>query len=231
MFLNRHDRSRSDWFMIALLSAGGVASAQDFARVESAPSFDHNGKPRYLQANYGFTTSNNCVRATPHPPSVIGIDPDTRALLVPGEAVSQSGFGVMHFFKDGRLTLEATASEVNLSQSAPGSLPQTTGLVGACSGTYTLSSGNKVAVHFDCHVDVTTQGVSFDLGPTNAEGFISENGMSVNLNQKDALQTVTLALPNGATLVSERVCVQRFALNRIGGASTGGYSKATAEGE
>jgi hypothetical protein len=215
MFFKRHGRSRSGWLTIAILSTGGVALAQDFAGVESAQSPNHNGKPRYLQAHYGFTTANNCVRATPHPPSIIGIDPDTRALLVPGEAVTQSGFGVMHFYKDGRLALDATATEVNLSQSAPGAFPQTAGLVGTCKGTYTLSNGNKVAVHFNCHVDITTQGVSFDLGPTNAEGFISENGMSINLNQKDDLQTVRLALPNGATLVSERTCVQRFALNKI----------------
>jgi len=230
MFFNRNSHGRIGRLAILAFAAAGMASAQDFTDNEAVQSLRH-GKPKLFQADYGFRTSNNCVRAIPHPPSLIGIDPDTRALLVPGEVVSQGGGGVMHFFRDGRLTVDATASEVNLSQVAPGAFPQTDGLVGTCRGSYTLSSGNRVSLHFNCHVDIPSQGVSFDLGPTNAEGFISENGVAVNLNQTDDLQTVTLKLPNGATLVSERVCVQSFALTRISSNSKGTYSKASTDEE
>jgi hypothetical protein len=175
----------------------------------------HHGQQRFLQGDYGFTTSNSCVRALPHPPSIVGIDPDTRQLLVPGEAVSQSGLGVMHFFRDGRMRLEATASEVNFNANQAGMTPSTTGLDGTCTGTYTLGRGNKLTVFFNCHVDIPQQGVSFDLGPVESEGFVNEDGRTINLNQKDNIQTVTLFLPNGNQLVSERVCTQRFALTKL----------------
>lgn len=220
MLFTTNALARCGCLAIAVFAAAGIASAQDFSGNEAAQTLRHS-KPKFFQADYGFTTSNNCVRATPHPPSVVGIDPVTRALRVPGEVVSQAGGGVMHFHRNGRLTLEATASEVNQSQLAQGALPQTAGLDGRCEGTYTLSTGNRISFSFNCRVDIPSQGVSFDLGPTNAEGFISEDGTSMNLSQTDDLQTVTLALPNGATLVSERLCVQRFSLSKISGNSRG----------
>lgn len=219
MVSNKQGRNHRVWLTVTLICAAGAAWAQDEAQSQAEPqavqSANKSGIGKLFRVDYGFTTANNCVAATPHPASVTGIDPDTRVLLVPGQAITQSGGGVMHFFRDGTLTLNATAAQVNLSLNAPGDAPQTTGLVGTCKGSYTLSSGNQIATHFNCHVNITTTGVSFDLGPTNTHGFISTDGSSINLNQDDNLQTVTLALPNGATLVSERTCVQRFALNKV----------------
>jgi hypothetical protein len=215
MVATRNFHNRQVWLTVALFCAAGVAWGQEPAEKESAHATNRSGMGRLHQVDYGFTTANNCVAAVPHPPTVTGIDPNTRALLVPGQAITQSGGGVMHFFRDGTLTVDATAAQVNLSLNAPGDSPQTTGLVGTCSGSWTLSSGNKLATHFNCHVNITTQGVSFDLGPTNTQGFISIDGSSINLDQDDNLQIVTLMLPNGAKVVSERTCVQRFALNKV----------------
>ena len=200
---SKHSRA-AGWVIAALLATGSAAQA-----------YDSDSKFRYLEGNYGFTTSNNCVRAIPHPPSIVGIDPNTRQLLVPGEAIAQSGLGVMHFFKNGTMTLEATASEVNLDKIAAGDFPSTPGLDGTCRGTYTLAAGNKVTLLFNCHIDIPSTGVSFDLGPTEAVGFMGDRSRSMNLSQKENIQTVTLFLPNGAMLKSERVCVQRFALNKL----------------
>jgi len=230
----RNGRSHQVWLTVALCSAAGVALAQEPAGVSAAAEsadaaaaqgvvatdfFGADNRSELGKAyrvDYGFTTANNCVRATPHPPSIVGIDPDTRVLLVPGQAITQSGGGVIHLFRDGTLTLEATASEVNFAQNAPGDSPQTTGLDGTCKGSWSRSKGNAIQTHFNCHIDIPSQHVSFDLGPTNTHGFINTDGSSINLNQDDDLQKVTLSLPNGAKLVTERVCTQRFALNRVG---------------
>jgi hypothetical protein len=215
MFAKRQGRNYRVWLTVAVFCAAGATWAQEQADTHAAQSTNASGIGKFFRVDYGFTTANNCVSATPHPPSVVGIDPDTRMLLVPGQAITQSGGGVMHFFRDGTLMLTANAAQVNLSLNAPGDAPQTSGLDGTCSGSYTLSSGNQITTHFNCHVNIGTTGVNFDLGPTNTHGFISTDGSSINLNQDDNLQTVTLHLPSGANLVAERTCVQRFALNKV----------------
>ena len=68
---------------------------------------------------------------------------------------------------------------------------------------------------FNCHITIVGTGVSFDLGPTEIVGFIGDHGLSMNLNQKENIQTATLFLPNGTVLKSERMCVQHFALDKL----------------
>lgn len=215
MFSKKQSRNYRVWLTVAAFCAAGAVWADEQADTSSAQSSNSSGIGKLFRVDYGFTTANNCVAVAPHSPSVIGIDPTTRALLVPAHAINQSGGGIFHFFRDGTLTLDANAAQVDLSLTAPGDSPQTLGLLGKCKGSWTLASGNQIQTHFNCHVDIGTAGGSFDLGPTNTHGFISSDGSSINLNQDDNLQTVNLHLPNGAELVSERTCVQRFALNKV----------------
>ena len=193
------------WVIVALLSVGSTA----------AWAGDGGGELQYLQGDYGLTTVSNCVRALPHPPSIVGLDPNTRQLLVPGEAVAQSGSGVMHFYKDGRAIFKGTASELDIDKTTTSDIPSIPGLTLDCDGTYILASGNKMTLLVTCRVGVPNAGISFEVKPVEAEGFVGSHGRSINLNQKQNVQIVTFTLPNGAELKSERVCAQRFDLSKL----------------
>ena len=175
---------------------------------------DGGGELQYLQGDYGLTTVSNCVRALPHPPSIVGLDPNTRQLLVPGEAVAQKGSGVMHFYKDGRVIFKSIASELNLDKKTIGDIPSISGFAVDCDGTYNLASGNKMTFLLTCGVDTPSAGISFKV-QVEAEGFVGSHGRLINLNQKQNVQIVTFTLPNGVELKSERVCAQRFDLNKL----------------
>lgn len=196
---------RAGWVIAGMLAFGSPA-------VQSDDGSDDN--VRYLRGDYGFTASNNCVRALPHAPSAVGMDPHTLQLLLPGESIAQSGSGVMHFHEDGTMSLEAAVVEVNLSKTGAGDVPGTPELHGTCSGTYALAPKNRVTISGSCHIDLPTGG-GFNVAPVTAEGFVGDRGRSIHLNSTGGLQMVTFALPNGVELKSERVCGQRWAFDKL----------------
>ncbi len=197
-------RTAIAWMLAAFFLGGSTVANELHVRA----------KARHLQGSYGLTTLSMCLRAQPHPPSVVGMDPVTRQLLLPAEATTQSGSGVMHFFRDGRARLEGTATEVDLNQNNAGNVPSIPGLTLVCSGTHRVEAGNRFVLQASCRVSIPG-GPSFDVAPVEAEGFIAEDDRSIELVQKDNIQTISFALPDGNTLISERVCAQRFSLEKV----------------
>jgi hypothetical protein len=156
-----------------------------------------------------------CLRALPHPVSDVGIDPDTRQLLLPGQTTTQSGSGVMHFSKDGRARFSGRASEIDLGELDVGDVPSIPGLTLTCNGTHSINRGNQFTLLASCTVTSPQTGASFAVTPVEADGPISDDATSIELTQRANVQTIQFALPDGSELKSERVCTQRFTLVKL----------------
>jgi hypothetical protein len=191
--------------VLALLPvAGTVANEQDDPAVQ------------HLEGNYGLSTVSECLRSVVHPASEVGIDPVTHTLLLPTVTTTQSGSGVMHFFRDGRAQFSGRATEVDWSELGVGHIPSIPGLTLTCSGTQAVSQpGNKLTLLASCTVVQPSSGASFSVTPVQAEGTFSSDRTSIELNEISNQQTINFKFPDGSTAQSDRVCTQRFTLVKL----------------
>lgn len=203
MALSRRSRQTIGWMAVALLPvSGGVA-------------IGHDAQVLHLEGDYGLSTVSECLRTVVHPPSVVGIDPTTHKFLLPTVTTTQSGSGVMHFFRDGRAQFSGTATEVDWSELEVGHIPSIPGLTLTCSGTQDVSSGNTFTLHASCTVVQPSSGASFTVSPVLAQGTFSNDRTSIELNEISDLQNILFNFPGGGTANSERMCTQRFTLVRV----------------
>lgn len=203
MTRSKRGRRATSWIAAALLPAASTIANE------------HGSVVHHLQGDYGLTTVSVCLRALPHPVSEVGIDPDTRQLLLPGQRTTQSGSGIMHFSRDGRARFSGRASEIDLDELEAGSVPSIPGLTLVCNGTHGVKPGNNFTLLASCTVTSPQSGAKFAVTPVEADGFISDDGTSIELTQRANVQTIRFSLPDGSELQSERVCTQSFALVKL----------------
>jgi hypothetical protein len=173
---------------------------------------------RNLIGKFGWTTQQVCVRTLPNPPGVQQIDPNPpNQLNVPAEIVSMAGVGTATFNRDGTMHIDAgsTANELRQSQTAPGDTPMTNGLSPVCDGTYSIDPTNRAKVDWNCHITTPTPGLVIAAGPVNWDGWVADDGRTIDLNLKGTLQTLTFQMNGTPVSAVQRLCIQRFVFHKL----------------
>ena len=204
-------------------ASGDLEADRDAARSERDDRDSSNApkRVRRLNATYGFTTQQTCVRTVPNPPGIDQIDPNPpHALNVPAEIVGMTGQGTGTFKPDGTMTLNlgAWANELRHSQMAPGNTPMSGGFVPQCAGTYSIGPDNRAKVDFNCRIDLQNQpGLHIEAGPVNWDGWVAENGNTLDMNLLGTVQRLTFKTNDTNTAVAEvqRLCIQRMVFHRL----------------
>ncbi|MGH8760648.1 MAG: hypothetical protein ACREVW_14240 [Burkholderiales bacterium] len=171
-----------------------------------------------LRGEYGFTTQQNCVRTPFLPPGVSGFDPSTLQLLVDGEVAEAVGSGVMHFRKNGSVTVAAGGTDVLENQISTGQMPVVPGTEYTCSGTYAVAPNKQqVTVTFPlCVVKTNSPGVTVTVGPLEFEGYVGTKRRAINLSMLNGnIQTVTIAVGGSVVEQRERICTQTLTLDKL----------------
>jgi hypothetical protein len=173
--------------------------------------------PGFLRGEYGFTTTQNCVRTPFMPPSAAGFDPATRKLLVAGEVAQAAGSGVMEFDREGIVTVTAGGTEVVESQLAPGQTPVIPGTEYTCIGSYVVYPDSQVTVSLpSCVVKNNTPGVTVTVGPLELEGYVGKGRNTIHLSLLAAsIQTVAVTAGGNVLQKRERICTQSLSLTRL----------------
>lgn len=209
--------------LIGLPAAAGDDSERSYSDFGDFFKPDHDaGAPkriRSLKGKYGWTTQQVCVRTVPNPPGIDQIDPNPpNALNVPGEIVSMTGVGTAVFKPDGTMHIDAGswASELRHSKMAPGDTPMSSGFAPVCDGTYSIGADNRAKVDWDCRIDVQTQpGLYIDAAPVNWDGFVAENGNTIDLNLRSTVQRLTFKMNGNPIQEVQRLCIQRFVFHKL----------------
>lgn len=174
---------------------------------------------RTLKGKYGWTTQQVCVRTAPNPPGIDQINPNPpNALNVPGEIVSMTGVGTAVFRPDGTMHIDdgSWANELRHSQMAPGNTPMLGGFAPVCDGTYSIGADNRAKVDWYCRIDIQSQpGLYIDAGPVNMDGFVAENGNTLDLNLRGTVQRLTFKLNDTPIGEVQRLCIQRFVFHKL----------------
>lgn len=170
-----------------------------------------------LRGDYGFTTQQNCVRTPFLPPAVSGFDPSTLELLVDGEVAEAVGSGVMHFSRNGSVTVAAGGTEVLENQISTGQTPVVPRTDYTCSGTYAVAPNSQVRVTFPlCVVKTNNPGVTVTVGPLEFEGYVGTKRRAINLSMLDGnIQTVAIAVGGNVVQQRERICIQNLTLDKL----------------
>ena len=172
-----------------------------------------NEYPRFakdkLYGTYHVVITETCVRTPYEVPPANGFDPETRMLLVEGEAVSAIGKAQAHFYPDGTVQLEkGKQTETSPASILPGDTPIVPASIFTGDGTYTLK-GKNVTLDLMCSVDHPAPNIEIILGPLTFEGKISRNRKTISLTNLDrVIQTVTVELDGNPIQQRQRVCSQ-----------------------
>lgn len=202
---------------LACSVAFALSAGSSFAQTGSTADADARIL-RDLSGDYGFTTLQSCVRTPFQTPPAAGFDPETRQLLVDGEAAQAIGSGVMHFGENGKVSASVLGTELSVDQTAAGQTPAAAGIEYNCSGSYMLQSGNRVSVIFpSCTVNTGNPKVKVTVGPLQIQGYVGIGQRSINLSLVNgSLQTVSVADTSGNLLQQrQRICIQSFALDKV----------------
>lgn len=204
----RHTRAA-----LAVLAALSMGSPHANAQGDDEGDAD----TRSLHGEYGFTTTQTCVRTPFQRPPAAGIDVNTRQLLVNGEAINAVGLGVLRFAKDGTVGIEGgVLTEVALNQLSAGQAPLSVGTQFTCSGNYVAQPDNRLSVTLACNVVTPQPGLSVALAPFEFEGFVGRGRRSINLSSvKASLQTVTVSVGGNPVQQRHRLCVQSLSGDKL----------------
>lgn len=225
---NKYLQSNSLLIALAALPLLGLPAGAGDHDVDGGGSRSHRGdrdvpdgpkRVRSLRGKYGFTTQQVCVRTVPNPPGIDQIDPDPpNALNVPGEIVGMTGLGTATFWSDGRMRLDtgAWANELRYSQMAPGNTPMSGGFAPECHGTYSIGADNRAKVDFNCRIQLVNQpGVYIDAGPVNWDGWVAENGHTLDMNLRGTVQRLTFKNDGTPLFEVQRLCIQRMVFHKL----------------
>lgn len=202
------------------MHAAASDDAKDDAVISKSDDDAQRGEHRVrnLSGKYGWTTQQVCVRTLPNPPGVQQIDPNPpNQLNVPAEIVSMAGVGTATYKPDGTMHIDegSLADELRQSQTAPGDTPLTSGLFPVCDGTYSIDPTNRAKVDWNCHISTPTPGLVIAAGPVNWDGFVADDGRTIDLNLKGTLQTLTFQLNGKPVSAVQRLCIQRFVFHKL----------------
>ena len=209
---------------LPLLSFPAAAGDPDYRADGSRTDRDNTNTPKRvhtLRGRYGWTTQQTCVRTVPNPPGIDQIDPNPpHALNVPGEIVGMTGVGTAVFRPDGTMHIDAGswANELRHSQMAPGNTPMSGGFSPVCDGTWSLGADNRAKVDWYCRIDLPpAAGIHIDAGPVNMDGWVAEDGNTIDLNLLGTVQRLTFKTNDTNTPVGEvqRLCIQRFVFHKL----------------
>ncbi len=193
----------------ALVSSGVSATDYRGSKVEY-----RNSK---VVGRWGFTTDQTCSRSLGQAPGSVSIEPDTRIFNTDIDIVDMSGSGEMVFKHDGTFILtNAKAAEMDKSNLLAGAMPVTDGFVPECIGEYKMTGRNQFYVEFQCEIDVAAQGLKIDAGPVLADGYVNITRTGISMNLLQNVQTLTVSKDGMPIGERQRVCLQRFALQKIG---------------
>jgi len=197
----------------ASLSCSFAASADDDEAGELA-ALKFALAPR---GDYGFTLTQSCVRTPFQPVPAAGFDPVTHRLLVDGELINTVGSGVMHFAKDGAVTVDSTTvTEISASQLLAGALPVSTPTQFTCAGNFTLQGDRRLAVSLACDVPSGRPGVKVTVQPLDFAGFIGVGARAIDMSSNSGgLHTVTVAVGGTPVQQRERICLQSMKLDKL----------------
>jgi hypothetical protein len=191
-----------------------VLCALAFARTVNAYQ-DADEGPRQLKGDYRVVINQTCIRTPFTPPPANGFDPNTKQLLVDGEALTALGHGLFRFEDDGTFQLlEGIQTEVSMSQIASGRTPVTPPAEFTCTGNYTLQS-RKMTMTLSCDVKVTDPGLKVTVGPQQFEGYVDRDNKTINLmNLAGGLQAVTVSVFGNTVQQRQRICTQHAIATR-----------------
>lgn len=174
---------------------------------------------RILKGKFGWTTQQVCVRTVPNPPGIDQINPNPpNALNVPGEIVSMTGVGTAVFKSDGTMHIDdgSWANELRHSQMAPGNTPMSGGFSPVCDGTWSIGADNRATVDWYCRIDIQSQpGLYIDAGPVNMDGWVAEDGNTIDLNLRGTVQRLTFKMNGTPVGEVQRLCIQRFVFHKL----------------
>jgi hypothetical protein len=184
-------------------------------RGEHDSSFVH--RIHVLVGKYGWTTQQVCDRTLPNPPGVEQVDPTTLKLLVPSEIVGMAGVGTAVFKPNGTFHIDdgSTADSLQYAQINPGDTPLTNGFSPVCDGTYSIDSQNHAKLDWNCTIKTANPAVTIAAGPVNMDGWIADDGHTVDVNLKGTLQTLTFKQNGNPILAVNRLCIQRFVFHKL----------------
>jgi hypothetical protein len=196
---------------VALMTGAALAVTAPYALAAQDEDSD------FLRGEYGFTTTQNCVRTAFLPPAALGFDPNTLQLLVSGEVAQAAGSGVMEFSKQGTVTVTAGGTEVVESQLAIGQAPVIPGTEYTCTGNYVMYPDSQVTLSFpSCVVKNNMPGVTVTVGPLELEGYVGKNKNAISLSSLAAnIQTVAVFAAGTLLQKRERICTQSLSLNKL----------------
>lgn len=175
---------------------------------------------RVLEGKYGWTSQQVCIRTLEAPPSSTSpITPNPPFTLnVPAQMIGSTGVGTATFKADGTMHIDAgsTADELFYSHLNPGDVPIVgDDLAPVCDGTYSIGADNRAKIDFNCKITTTTPGLTVTAQPVNWDGWVADNGRTLDMNLRATVQTETFLQDGNPTSVAQRVCTQRFVYHKL----------------
>jgi hypothetical protein len=197
------------------------ALANDHDEEFSSSSSDNDSsfihRMKVIVGKYGWTTQQVCVNTAPQPIGVEGVDPATFALKVPAQVVGMAGVGTATFHANGTMTIDVGSTADNLVYGAlsPGQTPLTNGFTPVCSGTYSIGAQNRTEIDWNCDIGTANPAVVISGGPVNMDGWVADDGNTIDVNLKGTLQTLMIKQNGTPVQQLNRLCIQRFVFHKI----------------
>jgi hypothetical protein len=173
------------------------------------------GRQPFLEGDFAYTTTGFCIESAGQPPGTGGFDPVTLQLLTPGQFITLTGMGTLHFKRDGSLTLVGTAGWELPALMAAGDNPVLTNLSQSSEvGTYVLGPADTLSITQTFRQDVNSS-THIIVAPTKWAGFVT-GGKLVNLMLKQNIETLTTFVNGAPVQENQVICSQTLIASKVG---------------
>jgi len=168
-----------------------------------------------LTGRYGLSMIESCIETPRGVPPATGFDPNTRALLQPGEALNAVLKGVVSFGPQASVTIaEGLLSDLFLNQTSVGNVPITSRTPVSCTGQY-LRAGEDLNFTLDCAAQLPGN-LTVTIGTYQIEGLVGAGRRSIIISSL-AGNILTEGFSIGGVTVAQRqqVCLLHGALAKL----------------
>jgi hypothetical protein len=168
-----------------------------------------------LTGRYGLSAFQSCMQTPRGQPPATGFDPNTGALLQPGEVLSAVLNGVISFDAQGNVSVtNALLSDLFHDKTNIGDIPFSAKTPVSCSGHY-LREDESLSFTMDCVAQVPPA-LTISIGPFQIEGFVGINERSITISSIEA-NILKEKVSVGGNIVAQRdrVCLLQGALNKL----------------